>query len=74
MDVLWGLGKIAAGSEFVIDDEGGTKQKSPAVACAAFGQCLVVEEDNSSMGVPVDYEIRGRFIESYSVFLPFVVK
>ncbi len=64
----------AAGSEFVIDNEGGTRQKSPAVACAASGQCLVVEVDNSSIGGPVDYEIRGRFVESYSVFLPLVVK
>ena len=65
---------IAAGSEFVIDNEVGTNQKSPAAACAASGQCLVVEEDNSSMGGPVDYEIRGRFIELYSIFLPVVVK
>lgn len=64
----------AAGGEFVIDDEGGTDQKSPATACAGTGQCLVVEEDNSSMGGPVDYEIRGRFIESYSIFLPVVLK
>ena len=64
----------AAGSEFVIDNEGGTSQKSPAVACAASGQCLVVEVDNSFIGWPVDYEIRGRFVESYSVFLPLVVK
>jgi len=64
----------AAGGEFAVDDEVGTSQKSPAVACAGTGQCLVVEEDNASVAGPVDYEIRGRFIESYSIFLPVVLK
>ncbi len=59
--------------EFAIDDDI-TSQKSPAIACASSGDCLIVEEDNSSMTGPVDSEIRGRIVSPYPAFIPLIRK
>jgi hypothetical protein len=66
--VMPGLDTVV-GLEFAIDD-GIAEQTSPAVACAASGDCLVVEADNDSPGS--DFEIRGRFVRPHSVYLPLV--
>jgi hypothetical protein len=63
----------AWGDEFPID-ETLYLQKSPAVACGRHGNCLVVEEDNWSLGGPGDYEIRGRLVMAHHVYLPLVVR
>jgi uncharacterized protein YlbG (UPF0298 family) len=60
----------AAGSEFAIDDDTNT-QGSPAVACDSQGDCLVVEEDNWP---GADYEIRGRFVMPYHLYLPLALR
>ena len=60
----------AWGSEFAIDD-GADSQKSPALACDLFGDCLVVEEDNWP---GADYEIRGRLVMAYHVYLPLTLR
>lgn len=59
----------AAGSEFIIDDTSQI-QRSPAVACATTGDCLVVEEDNWPGGG--DFEIRGRFVWTWRLYLPYL--
>ncbi len=59
-----------AGDEFAIDN-GPDSQAYPAVACASSGDCLVVEEDNWPIG---DYEIRGRFVRPYHVYLPLALR
>lgn len=60
----------AAGPEFVIDVST-QSQRAPAVACAPSGDCLVVEEDNWPGG---DYEIRGRLVMPYRVYVPIVLR
>ncbi|MGB5933949.1 MAG: hypothetical protein WBH57_12900 [Anaerolineae bacterium] len=60
----------ATGNEFAIDS-GADSQRSPALACAPSGDCLVVEEDNWPAG---DYEIRGRFVMPHRVYLPMVLR
>ena len=62
---------IAVGSEFALDDDVAA-QKHPAVACATNGDCLMAEEDNNAPGG--DFEIRGRFVMPYHVFLPLVLR
>ena len=47
-------------------------QRSPALACGTRGDCLVVEEDNRPLGA--DYEIRGRFVQAYHVYLPCMLR
>ena len=59
------------GSRFAIDN-GLYSQRSPALACGAHGDCLVVEEDNWPLAV--DYEIRGRFVLAHHVYLPLVLR
>jgi hypothetical protein len=59
-----------AGGEFAIDLDPGT-QFDLAVACAPSGDCLFVESDNS--GSP-DYEINGRTVRPYHVYLPLVLR
>ncbi|MBN1976980.1 MAG: hypothetical protein JW918_06225 [Anaerolineae bacterium] len=59
-----------AGVEFAIDLGLGA-QIDPAVACAPSGDCLYVESDNS---VSLDYEINGRTIKPYHVYLPLVLR
>jgi hypothetical protein len=56
--------------QFAIDP-GVDSQRSPALACGARGDCLVVEEDNWPAA---DYEIRGRFVLAYHVYLPLVMR
>jgi hypothetical protein len=64
----------AAGNEFTIDGTAHS-QEEPAVACAPSGDCLVVEEDNyESPATAGDYEIRGRFVEPYNVYLPLILR
>jgi hypothetical protein len=63
----------AWGSEFAIDDTSNS-QRSPALACAPYGDCLLVEEDNWAFGGPGDYEIRGRLVMAHRVYLPLVVR
>lgn len=59
-----------AGSEFAID--GGTyNQLQPALACAPSGDCLEAEMDEYPGS---DYEIRGRLVKPYHVYLPLVLK
>lgn len=60
----------AVGNEFPIDD-GPDSQRLPAVACAPSGDCLVVEEDNWP---GADFEIRGRFVMPWHVYLPMVLR
>jgi hypothetical protein len=60
----------ATGDEFAIDDDVDS-QRYPAVACNSIGDCLVVEEDNCS---GADYEIRGRFVKPYHVYLPLALR
>jgi hypothetical protein len=60
----------AWGERFAIDG-GSYSQRSPALACGARGDCLVVEEDNWPGD---DYEIRGRFVLAYHVYLPLVLR
>lgn len=57
------------GDWFNIDSYVGS-HRSPALACAPSGDCLVVEEDKPGG----DYEIRGRFVTPYRVYLPIVLK
>lgn len=64
---------LVSSDEFVIDDDPHA-QKSPALDCSTAGDCLVVEEDNSSMTGPVDYEIRGRLVRPFQVFIPVISK
>lgn len=59
---------LPAGDEFAIDLAPGS-QIDPAVACSVSGDCLFVESDNS--GSP-DYEINGRMVQLYHVYLPLV--
>jgi hypothetical protein len=59
------------GSRFAIDNSS-YSQRSPALACGAHGDCLVVEEDNWPLAV--DYEIRGRFVLAHHVYLPLVLR
>jgi hypothetical protein len=59
------------GSRFAIDDTS-YSQRSPALACGARGDCLVVEEDNWPLAG--DYEIRGRFVLAHHVYLPLVLR
>ena len=61
----------AGGNEFSIDNDVGM-QKNSAVACNPIGDCLMAEEDNNSVGG--DYEIRGRLIWQYHIYLPLVIK
>ncbi len=60
-----------AGSEFAIDNDT-SSQRAPAVACATTGDCLMAEEDNNSAGG--DYEIRGRLVWLYHVYVPIMLK
>lgn len=60
----------AAGTEFAID-AGSNVQWNPAVACAPSGDCLVVEHDNWP---GPDYEIRGRFVMPYHLYLPVILR
>jgi hypothetical protein len=59
------------GFEFAIDD-GIAEQTHPAVACAASGDCLVVEADNDSFDA--DFEIRGRSVRPHHVNLPLILR
>lgn len=59
------------GGEFALDDDVAA-QTQPAVACATNGDCLMAEEDNN--GVGGDFEIRGRLVMPYHVYLPLVVR
>ena len=58
----------ASGDEFAIDN-GSDFQDNPAIACAPSGDCLVVEEDHWP---GPDYEIRGRFVRPYHIYVPLV--
>ena len=58
-------------SEFAVDNDVGI-QWDPVAACNRFGDCLVVEADNNSVGN--DFEIRGRLVMFEKVFLPLSVK
>jgi hypothetical protein len=60
---------VPSGGRFAIDTWTGS-QRSPAVACATDGDCLVVEEDNWGG----DYEIRGMFVLAYHVYLPLALR
>ena len=46
-------------------------QTQPAVACATNGDCLMAEEDNAPGS---DFEIRGRLVMPYHVYLTLVVR
>ena len=58
-------------AEFAVDNDVGI-QWDPVAACSTTGDCLVVEEDNNSVGN--DFEIRGRLAMFEKVFLPLSVK
>jgi hypothetical protein len=60
-------------SQFVIDDNL-LSQREPALACGTHGDCLVVQEDNYSVAMPMDYEIRGRFVLAHHVYLPLILR
>jgi hypothetical protein len=60
-----------SGPEFAIDNDVAA-QMFPKVACNGIADCIMVEEDNNSTGG--DFEIRGRLILPYHVFLPMVIK
>ena len=61
----------ACGKEFGID-VGSDRQIDPAVACNPIGDCLVVYGDD----YPVygEWEIRGRFVIPYHVYLPLTLR
>lgn len=59
-----------AGQAFGIDTSFDS-QAHPALACDSAGVCLVVEEDKYTGG---DYEIRGRFVTPYRVYLPLTLR
>ncbi len=61
----------ASGEEFAIDNALDS-QRHPAVACNPSGDCLVAEEDN--WPGPADYEIRGRFVRPYHIYLPLTLR
>ena len=61
----------AAGGEFALDNDVGA-QMHPAVACGTSGDCLMAEEDNAGAGG--DFEIRGRLVMPYHLYLPLVVR
>lgn len=60
-----------AGPEFALDNDV-RAQMAPAVACATNGDCLMTEEDNNSAGG--DFEIRGRLVWPYHVYLPLILR
>ncbi|MDY6876043.1 MAG: hypothetical protein SWK90_07590 [Chloroflexota bacterium] len=60
-----------AGGEFALDNDVAA-QMYPAVACATNGDCLMAEEDSNSAGG--DFEIRGRLVWPYHVFLPLTLR
>jgi len=60
----------AAGDAFAIDS-GLDSQANPALACDPSGDCLVVEEDDWPSG---DFEIRGRFVRPYHIYVPLVLR
>ena len=59
-----------APSGFASGVDGGWKnnQQNPDVACAPYGDCLIVDEDNG-IGTGGDFEIHGLFIEAKRVHL-----
>ena len=57
----------AFNSEFALDDDIAA-QWDPVAACSRFGDCLIVEADNNSLGG--DFEIRGRLVMFNRVYLP----
>jgi hypothetical protein len=59
------------GSELALDNDV-AEQKYPAVAFATNGDCLMAEEDNNSVGS--DFEIRGRLVMPYHLYLPLVLR
>ncbi|MFL7793566.1 MAG: hypothetical protein AB8I69_15600 [Anaerolineae bacterium] len=61
---------VPSDSQFVIDNDI-SSQREPALACSTQGECLVVEEDDWPGG---DYEIRGRIVLAYHVYLPLVLR
>lgn len=63
----------ATGGEFAIDNSI-NRQTVPAVACAPSGECLVVEMHNTLPHPGENYEIRGRFVMPWRIFLPLVLK
>lgn len=48
----------------------GCYERFLTVACAPSGDCPVVEEDNWP---GADYEIRGRFVMPYHLYLPLML-
>ena len=65
-----------AGGQFAIDD-GADLQSEPAVACAPWGRCLVVEQDNWPAASGNGYQIRGRMASlvcPHVTFLPLVLR
>lgn len=59
-----------AGSSFVLDDDSGSDQRHPVVACATNGDCLMAEGD----AVGGDFDIRGRLVVPHHVYLPLVLR
>lgn len=59
--------------EFVIDNTN-FSQRSPAQACASSGACLLVEEDNWSPLSASDYQIRGKLVLTYPIYLPLILR
>jgi hypothetical protein len=54
---------------FPIDDSS-EEQARPAVACAPYGDCFVVEEDMWSG----NWDIRGRFVRFHRTRLPLIMR
>ena len=70
-----GQDKTADG-EFAIDNGEGL-QSHPAVSCAPWGRCLVVEQDNYPTTSGNGYQIQGRMASlvcPFTTFLPLVLR
>lgn len=54
----------------------GSRQGTPAIACAPPGDCLVASEDNldHTTWTQADYEIRGSFLLAWRQFVPSVLR
>ena len=61
----------AFNSEFTLDNDV-AEQMFPVAACSKFGDCLMVEADNNSVGG--DFEIRGRMVMFDRIYLPLSIR